>query len=183
MHYKLSRLIIYILMVCCHLNTANISTSSGYSIYKQWGDIINKLMLFCIQYTIKLTWIWFPCPSAINNRRWPTALLHIKDLKILINQYKSKSFEIQPFLDITKYQPSGISSLIHHVFIYLSLNIKIGTITSPATLMHLISIIHSCFPAITLYFYILSRCISIFITYSSPMPNPDSSIFHIFKRL
>ena len=48
MRCKLSRLIVCILIVCCHLNTANILILSDYSIYKQWKDIINKLILFCI---------------------------------------------------------------------------------------------------------------------------------------
>ena len=180
---KLSRLIVYILMMCHRLNTANISTLSGYSICKQWEDIISKLISFCIQYTMKSAWIWFLYPSAISSCCWSAALLRVKDSKTLINQYKSKSFEIQLFLDVTKYQLSGIFSLIHRVFIYSSLNIKIEAITSSVILIHSISIIHSYFLVITLYFYILSKYISTFIACFSPMLNPDSSIFYIFKRL
>ena len=141
------------------------------------------MISFNIQYTMKLTWIWLPYPSAISNCCWLTALSHIKNSKTLINQYKPKSFKIQLFLDIMKYQLLEISLLIHYIFIYSSLNIKIRAITSPAILIYSISVIHSCFPATTLYFYILLKYINTFITYFSPMPNPDSSIFHIFKRL
>ena len=66
-YYKLSQLIVYILIICCHLNITNILTLSGYSIYEQWEGIINKSISFYIQYTIKLAWIWFSCPSAISN--------------------------------------------------------------------------------------------------------------------
>ena len=130
-----------------------------------------------------MVWIWFLYPSVISSYYWPAAFLHIKGLKTLINQYKFKSFEVQSFLDIIKYQPPEIFLLIHHIFIYLFLNIKIEAIISPVTLIHSISITHSYFPVIILYFYILSRYINTFITYSLPIPNPDSSIFHIFERL
>ena len=48
MRCELSWLIVYILMVYCHLNAANISILSGYNICKQWRGIISKLILFCI---------------------------------------------------------------------------------------------------------------------------------------
>ena len=183
MRCKLNQLIIYILMVYCYLNTTNISTSNNCSICEQWGGIISKLILFYIQYTMKLAWIWLPYSSTINSCRWPAVFLYIKGSKTLINQYKFKSFEVQLFLDIAKYQLPGIFLLIYCVFIYSSLNIKIKTIASPVTLIHSIFITYSCFPATILYFYILSRCISIFITYSLLILNPNLFIFYIFKRL
>ena len=132
---------------------------------------------------MKSAWIWLPYLSAISSCCWPAALSHIKGLKILINQCKSKSFEVQPFLDIAKYQPPEVSLLIYRVFIYLFLNIKIKAIISPAVLIHSIFVIYSCFPTTTLYFCILSRCISIFIACFSPILNPDLFIFYIFERL
>ena len=179
---ELSWLIVCVLMICHCLNIVNISTLSGCSICEQWKDIISKSMLFYIQYTIKSAWIWLLCPSVISNYCWFAVFLHIKGLKTLINQYKSKLFKVQLFLDIIKYQLSGISSLIYCIFIYSSLNIKVKIITLPVILIHLISIIYSCFLITTLYFYILLRCISTFIACFLPMPNPDSSIFHIFER-
>ena len=183
MRCELSWLIIYILMICRRLNTINISILSDYNICKQWKNIINKLILFCIQYIIKLIWIWFLCPFIISNCRWSAAFLYIKGLKTLINQYKFKSFEIQLFLDIIKYQLSEIFLLIYYIFIYSFLNIKIKITVLSVALMYLIFIIHFYFPAITLYFCILSGYISTFITCFLLILNPDLSIFHIFKRL
>ena len=132
---------------------------------------------------MKSAWIWLPCLFIISNRRWSATLSHIKGSKILINQYKPKSFEIQLFLNITKYQPSEISLLIYCIFIYLFLNIKIKAIVLSAILIHLIFVIYFYFFITILYFYILLRYISIFIIYFLPMLNPDSSIFYIFERL
>ena len=84
-HCKLSRLIVYILIIYCCLNVVNISTSNNYNIYKQWKGIISKSILFYIQYTIKLAWIWLLCLFTINNYRWPAALSCIKGSKTLIN--------------------------------------------------------------------------------------------------
>ena len=183
MRCKLNQLIIYILMVYCYLNTTNISTSNNCSICEQWGGIISKLILFYIQYTMKLAWIWLPYSSTINSCRWPAVFLYIKGSKTLINQYKFKSFEVQLFLDIAKYQLPGIFSLIYCVFMYSFLNIKVGVIVLPAALMYLIFVIYFCFLVIILYFYILLRCIKIFIIYFSLISNPDLFIFYIFERL
>ena len=132
---------------------------------------------------MKSIWIWLLYPSAINNCRWPAALLRIKGSKILINQYKLKSFKIQLFLDIIKYQPSGVFLLIYYIFIYSFLNIKIKTIALFIILIYLISVTHFYFLVIILYFYILLRCISIFIIYFLSISNSDLFIFYIFERL
>ena len=40
-------------MICYCLNAVNISILNDYSIYEQWEGIINKSILFYIQYAIK----------------------------------------------------------------------------------------------------------------------------------